>query len=87
MTVSSKPSRTKRKQILKRIAETIRRERRFLIASHENPEGDAIGSILALGLALKEMGKNVTIFNQDPIPEILLFLPGAEEIVASGPGK
>jgi phosphoesterase RecJ-like protein len=80
LTVSSKPSRTKRKQILKRIAETIRRERRFLIASHENPEGDAIGSILALGLALKEMGKNVTIFNQDPIPEILLFLPGAEEI-------
>jgi bifunctional oligoribonuclease and PAP phosphatase NrnA len=85
LTVSSKPSRTKRKQILKRIAETIRRERRFLIASHENPEGDAIGSILALGLALKEMGKNVTIFNQDPIPEILLFLPGAEEIAHQVP--
>jgi phosphoesterase RecJ-like protein len=85
LTVSSKPSRTKRKQILKRIAETIRRERRFLIASHENPEGDAIGSVLALGLALKEMGKNVTIFNQDPIPEILLFLPGAEEIAHQVP--
>lgn len=85
MTVSSKPSRTKRKQILKRIAETIRRERRFLIASHENPEGDAVGSILALGLGLRQMGKKVTIFNPDPIPEVLAFLPGAGEVIRQAP--
>ena len=57
----------------------------FLIASHENPEGDAIGSILALGLALRQMGKKVTIFNPDPIPEVLAFLPGAGEIVRQVP--
>ena len=85
MTVLSGPSRTKRKEILKKIAETIRRERRFLIASHENPEGDAIGSILALGLGLQQMGKKVTIFNPDPVPEVLTFLPGAGKIVRQAP--
>ncbi len=81
MTVSSKTSKTKRKEILKKIAETIRRGKRFLVASHENPEGDAIGSILALGLALRQMGKKVTIFNPDPVPEVLAFLPGAATVV------
>jgi len=83
--VSFKPSRTKRKEILKEIAETVRKEKSFLIASHENPEGDAIGSILALGLALQQMGKKVTIFNPDPVPEVLAFLPGAGEIVRRTP--
>jgi phosphoesterase RecJ-like protein len=83
--VSSKPSRAKRKAILREIAETVRRGRRFLIASHENPEGDAVGSILALGGALRQLGKNVTLFNPDPIPEVLRFLPGAEEIVRRPP--
>jgi bifunctional oligoribonuclease and PAP phosphatase NrnA len=87
LTVSSAPSRTKRKTILREIAEILRRERRFLIASHENPEGDALGSILALGLALRQMGKKVTIFNADPVPEVLAFLPGAAEIVRRVPGN
>ena len=85
MTVSSEASRTKRKRILKEIAETIRRGKEFLVASHENPEGDAIGSILALGEALRQLGKKVTIFNADPVPEILAFLPGTEEIVRRPP--
>lgn len=85
MTVLSAPSRTKRKGILKEIAETVRRGKKFLIASHENPEGDAIGSILALGWALRQLGKKVTIFNSDPVPDILAFLPGAEEIVRRPP--
>jgi phosphoesterase RecJ-like protein len=85
LTASFKTSKKKKTEILKRIAERIRQEKRFLIASHENPEGDAIGSVLALGLALRELGKNVMMLNQDPIPEILLFLPGAEEIVHQVP--
>lgn len=81
MTVLSEPSRTKRKKILRKIAEIIRRDKEFLIASHENPEGDAIGSILALGLGIRKLGKRVTVFNPDPIPEVLTFLPGAGKIV------
>jgi len=85
LTVLSESSRTKRKKILKKIAEIIRREKEFLIASHENPEGDAIGSILALGMGLRKMGKKVTIFNPDPIPEIIMFLPGAGKVIRRVP--
>jgi phosphoesterase RecJ-like protein len=54
---------------------------RFLIACHENPEGDAIGSELALALALRKMGKTATVLNADPVPGNLLFLPGADTVV------
>ncbi len=56
-----------------------------MISSHENPEGDALGSVLALGLALRELGKEVLVLNQDPTPDILSFLPGVEEIVHQAP--
>ena len=56
-----------------------------MISTHQNPEGDAIGSILALGLALKSLGKEVRILTQDPVPEVLAFLPGAQEIVHRAP--
>jgi len=81
LTASSKRSKKKRVETLRKIAEIICKGKRFLIASHENPEGDAIGSILALGLALRDLGKKVTMLNQDPPPEVLSFLPGAKEIV------
>jgi phosphoesterase RecJ-like protein len=84
-TVSSRLSKRKRKEILRRIAEETRECRSFLISTHQNPEGDAIGSILALGLALKSLGKEVRILTQDPVPEVLTFLPGAQEIVHRAP--
>jgi bifunctional oligoribonuclease and PAP phosphatase NrnA len=85
LTASFKTSRKKKTEILKKIADLLRREKRFLIASHENPEGDAIGSVLALGLALREMGKTVVMLNQDLVPDILLFLPQAGEIIHQAP--
>lgn len=80
MTDSSRRSRKKKTEILKKIVEEIRTAQSFLIVSHENPEGDAIGSMLALALALKGQGKRVWVLNQDPIPQTLMFLPGAEGI-------
>ncbi len=59
---------------------------RFLIACHENPEGDAIGSELALALALRKMGKTATVLNADPVPGNLRFLPGAETVVSTEDG-
>lgn len=85
MTSSYGRSKRKRTEALKKIAEEAMAGQRFLISSHENPEGDAIGSILALGLALREQGKEVVILNQDPTPETLSFLPGAEEIIHRAP--
>jgi len=54
--------------------------KRVLISSHENPDGDAIGSMLGLGLALEQMGKEVVFYNKDGVPEILRFLPRSERI-------
>lgn len=52
------------------------------IISHFRPDGDAIGSTLALGLALEGMGKHVTMWNEDEVPARYAFLEGAEKIQA-----
>ncbi|MDY7033915.1 MAG: bifunctional oligoribonuclease/PAP phosphatase NrnA [Thermodesulfobacteriota bacterium] len=64
-----------------RILDTMRTEKAFLVTSHMNPEGDAIGSALAMAISLKTIGKEVTVYNQDPIPENLRFLPMSDAIV------
>ncbi len=63
------------------ICRVFREKDRFLISCHENPEGDAIGSQLALALALRKMGKTATVLNADPVPGNLAFLPGADSVV------
>lgn len=54
---------------INKIAEVIKNHDDFLIASHENPDGDAIGSMAALGYILKVMGKRFTLFNDSEIPD------------------
>ncbi len=63
----------------------LRERDNFFIASHFNPEGDALGSSIALGMALKARGKNVTVFNKDSVPESYEFLPGNDVITDSVP--
>jgi len=65
---------------LEAICRIFRERERFLIACHENPEGDAIGSELALALALRKIGKTATVLNSDPVPASLRFLPGADTV-------
>jgi phosphoesterase RecJ-like protein len=67
--------------MLERIVEIIKSGHRFLVASHVRPDGDAIGSILALYHALSDMGKDVVVYNRDKTPEIYRFLPASEAIV------
>ncbi len=62
--------------MIQQIVDLIRKNRRFLVVAHENPDGDAIGSTLGLANALREMGKEVVAFNADPVPELLRFLSG-----------
>ena len=59
----------------------------FLITTHENPDGDAIGSSLALANYLQRLGKEVTIFFCDPVPEIYSFLPLAGQVVHTIPER
>ena len=58
----------------------IRSKQRIGIISHFRPDGDAIGSTLALGLALRAMGKDVTMWNEDGVPARYAFLAGSELI-------
>lgn len=57
----------------------IKNAENIVIMAHEAPDGDAIGSCLAMCLALKAMGKNATVLMKD-FPENFLFLPGIENI-------
>jgi phosphoesterase RecJ-like protein len=63
---------------LAEIAGVLRAHQRFAVLSHVRPDGDALGSQLALALSLKELGKEVTIWNDDGLLEKYDFLPGAE---------
>lgn len=65
---------------LKKIAKVIRENKSFFITSHIRPDGDSIGSQLALKRILEKLEKEVTIANHDPVPEIYNFLPGRESI-------
>jgi phosphoesterase RecJ-like protein len=61
----------------------IRRHDDFLVASHINPDGDAIGSALALSFALDSLGKKNIVYNRDGVPEMLKFLPRGERVLSS----
>lgn len=60
------------------LLQTIKDEQRFLIASHVNPEGDAVGSAIALAEGLSQKGKTVRVFLKDGVPEVYRFLPDIE---------
>jgi phosphoesterase RecJ-like protein len=59
----------------------IKEAHHILLASHSEPDGDAVSSILALGLAIGQLGKKTTIYNASPIPAVYRFLPSVERIV------
>lgn len=67
------------------IIDRLRAAQRVLIATHEHPDGDAIGSSLALMHALRLQGKAVTVYIPDPAPEALQFLPGFTELTCERP--
>lgn len=69
------------------IGEAFAAHQSFAVVSHVRPDGDAIGSILALGHALEQMGKSVRYLNNDGCPESLAFLPGSEKVEVSGEAK
>jgi phosphoesterase RecJ-like protein len=63
-----------------RIAQEIRRRQRFVLSSHVRPDGDAIGSQLAMAYALWQMGKDVRLVNRDAPPGPLRVFPGVSRI-------
>lgn len=65
----------------KKIRQAILRAKNIAISGHVNPDGDSIGSLLALGLGLTSLGKNVYMLCQNKIPSNYRSLPGAGRIV------
>jgi phosphoesterase RecJ-like protein len=74
-------ARERSKVDLPETVQAIRDCARALVVAHEHPEGDAIGSTLALTLALIGIGKEAVAYNVDGVPETFAFLPGADKVV------
>lgn len=67
------------------VVEELRRRPAFVMVSHVKPDGDTLGAGLALGLALKKLGKRVHYFQQDPVPRNLRFLPDTQSVARALP--
>lgn len=62
--------------------ELIRQATNILLLTHKNPDGDSLGSIVALTEALKKLDKNPTAISVDKVPQFLQFLPGLDQLKA-----
>ncbi len=65
------------------IIELLQRQDGFVIAGHRDPDGDSLGSSLALGLALEQMGKRVEVMSADPLFAAYRRLPESERITVA----
>lgn len=72
--------------LIQDIRERLNIASRILVTSHVRPDGDAIGSMLAFGLALRKSGKQVVMALSDPVPQNFLHLTGSTDIVRSPKG-
>ena len=68
---------------LDNILEGIKKAKTIVILTHENPDGDAVGSSLAMYMALKQMGKNPDLIIPE-LPRVYNFMPCANEIKKEG---
>lgn len=67
------------------IANELRKAPKVALFSHISPDGDCLGSMLALGIALRKLGKQVFLYNPDEVPHNLAFLPGASGVMRALP--
>lgn len=71
--------------VMKDIVRFLREHDRFLIATHLNPDGDALGSALALAIGLETIGKRAVVYDRDGVPETYRFLPKWESVTTEIP--
>lgn len=65
------------------IKDMFQNAHRILVTSHIRPDGDAIGSLLGLGLALQQAGKQVSMVLSDGVPSSFHHLTGSEQVIRS----
>lgn len=66
--------------MLHTVLQALQSRRRFLVTAHARPDGDAVGSVLACGMTLHQLGKQVDMVLSDRVPLIYETLPGAANI-------
>ena len=74
-------------EVIAEIKNRLASARRIVIASHVRPDGDAIGALLGLGLALKDAGKAVQMVLADGCPASFRHLAGSELIQTAPQGE
>lgn len=67
------------------LIQALKTREHFAVISHFRPDGDAIGSTIAMGLLLRALGKQVQMWNTDPVPQRYAFLSGAQDIAPLPP--
>jgi bifunctional oligoribonuclease and PAP phosphatase NrnA len=73
--------------LLSSIRRQLQEAQRILIVSHIRPDGDAVGSLLGLGLALKDIGKEVQMVLEDGLPSSFNFLEGSDRVQKQAEGE
>jgi bifunctional oligoribonuclease and PAP phosphatase NrnA len=68
---------------LQQIVDAIRSRRRFVVTSHARPDGDAIGSAMAMAYALADLGKDVRVVSRDPVPPQFETCPGVDRVIVA----
>lgn len=74
-------------ETIRNIVEKIRTSHSFLLTTHEGPDGDAVGSSLALASILRKTGKDVVVHYRDAVPDLYGFLPGVDSVQAHIPDR
>src|SRR3989442_1264432 len=84
--MSSPQTTTNEQADLDAVVDALRSHDRFLVTTHENPDGDALGSLLAMTLALRLLGKDAYMYiaGQAPLPAEYAFMP-LEELHRAAP--
>jgi bifunctional oligoribonuclease and PAP phosphatase NrnA len=76
-----------RREACSQAAAAIRAGQEIVVACHVNPDGDAIGSLCALGVACERLGKRVAMVSPDGVPELYRFIPGWERVTTAAAGR
>ena len=74
-------------ETIHQIIEVIRSNSSFLITTHEGPDGDAIGSSMALASFLRTIGKDATVHSHDSVPDLYSFLPAVDSVLTYIPDR
>ena len=71
-------------RVMKQVAALIRKNKRFLMVAHECPDGDSLGSAMAMACALKKLKKDVRVMT-DMVPQKYGYLPLVDQVKSSAP--